>query len=101
VSDAALTERATGSSIVKARTVTDVTAIIFFMVDDPSRIATLITLKTAEALVAGKRVQKSEQRILWNLLTVIIGAGACLKTLVRALWPSFRAILAGYITSPL
>jgi hypothetical protein len=71
------------------------------MVDDPSRIATLITLKAANAVVAGERVQKSEQRILWNLLTVIIEAGACLKTLVRALWPSFRAILAGYITSPL
>ena len=35
-----------------------------FMVDDPSRIATLITLKAADPAVAGKRVQKSEQRLL-------------------------------------
>jgi hypothetical protein len=96
-----LTTRATGSSIESVRTASEVTAIIVFMVDDPSRIATLITLKAADAVVAGKRVQKSEQRILWNLLTVIIEAGACLKTLVRALWPSFQAILAGYTTSAL
>ena len=46
-----LTERMTGSSIVIARTVRLDTATIFFIVDDPSRIATLITQSFSDVSV--------------------------------------------------
>jgi hypothetical protein len=52
LADAALTAPAMGSSIVIARTVRHETAIILFMVVDPSRIATLITQSLADVLVA-------------------------------------------------
>jgi len=37
------------------------------MVDDPSRIATLLTQDVSDALIAREKVQKSEQVILWGL----------------------------------
>jgi hypothetical protein len=49
---AALTALATGSSIVIARTVRQDTAKNFFMVVDPSRIATLIVQSFSEMWVA-------------------------------------------------
>jgi hypothetical protein len=52
LTDAALTARATGSSIDIARTVRQDAAMIFFMVDDPSRIVLLITESVVNVLVA-------------------------------------------------
>jgi len=49
---------------------------IFFMVDDPSRIATFLPHGISEALIALKKVQKSEQVVLWSLLHVSNRAGA-------------------------
>jgi hypothetical protein len=48
---AALTERATGSSMVKARRARDEIAAIFFMVVDPSRIAVIINAAFVPAIV--------------------------------------------------
>jgi hypothetical protein len=56
-----------GSSIVNARTARNAADVIFFMVVDPSRIATLIVQSSSDVLVARERVQKSEQVILWVL----------------------------------
>jgi hypothetical protein len=49
---AALTALATGSSIVTARTARNAADVIFFMVVDPSRIATLIVQSFSEMWVA-------------------------------------------------
>jgi hypothetical protein len=48
---AALTERATGSSMVKARRASDEIAAIFFMVVDPSRIAFIISAAFVSLIV--------------------------------------------------
>jgi hypothetical protein len=52
-----------GSSIVSARTASEDTAIIFFMVDDPSRISTLITLKAAEQPLRVKEFRNQNRGI--------------------------------------
>jgi hypothetical protein len=65
LTDAVLTGRATGSSIVSARTAKLDTAIIFFIVGDPPG-RDIDTSKAGKRANAGKKVQESEQVSLWN-----------------------------------
>jgi hypothetical protein len=56
-----------GSSIIIARAIRQETILIFFMVDDPSRIAMILDRESWQGLVVRKKVQESEQEDLWNL----------------------------------
>jgi hypothetical protein len=65
--EAALTWLAMGSSIITARAMRQEAALIFLMVDDPSRVGGSLSHEPWQLTVVEKKVQESEQVTLWNL----------------------------------
>ena len=76
LADAALTWLAMGSSIISARAMRQDTTLIFFMVEDLSRVARILNREPLPGWVVRKKVQESEQESLWNLLSVSSRVGA-------------------------
>jgi hypothetical protein len=56
-----------GSSIITTRAMRQETTLIFFMLNDPSRVEGILRHEPRQGGVVRKKVQESEQDNLWNL----------------------------------
>jgi hypothetical protein len=56
-----------GSSIITTRAMRQETTLIFFMLNDPSRVEGILRHGPWQGWVVRKKVQESEQEKLWNL----------------------------------
>jgi len=56
-----------GSSIITTRAMRQETTLIFFMLNDPSRVEGILRHEPSQGGVVRKKVQESEQDNLWNL----------------------------------
>jgi hypothetical protein len=56
-----------GSSIITTRAMRQETTLIFFMLNDPSRVGGILGHEPWKGWVVRKKVQESEQDNLWNL----------------------------------